>query len=231
MKFWNRLFLSIPLILTCFISCIGEDIVEDTIDPTLRIDNPLISLAIGETHQFEATYLNSIGQEENVNLVWTSSDSTIMSISESGLAMALQEGEVTITVRINSETETVVTRNIFQIGDGTVLDSQEKMGVIKTTSSYELTGDFVMTTENFGNNIRISIADNYRASTALPGLYLYLTNNPNSIENAYEVGPVMVFDGAHDYSISSQVVTLNQYGYLLYWCKPFSVKVGEGKIN
>ncbi|WP_025741168.1 Ig-like domain-containing protein [Aquimarina pacifica] len=231
MRATNSRFLLMTLIFACFVSCIGEDIIEDTIDPILRIDNPLISLAVGETHQFEATYLNNIGQEENVTFLWTSSDDTIISINELGLATALKEGEAIISVRINDETENAITRNTLQVSTGTVLDNDIKTGVIKTTSSYELTGDFMITEQSTQDNIRISISDNYSASTALPGLYLYLTNNPNSIENAFEVGPVTVFSGAHVYDISDQEVGINQYGYLLYWCKPFSVKVGEGKIN
>nr|HQU58856.1 hypothetical protein [Saprospiraceae bacterium] len=75
----------------------------------------------------------------------------------------------------------------------------------------------------------LEIADNYRASTSLPGLYLYLTNNPATVNNALEVGKVAVFDGAHSYHISG--VGINDYDYLLYWCKPFSVKVGDGEMQ
>ena len=67
------------------------------------------------------------------------------------------------------------------------------------------------------------------ACSSLPGLYLYLTNNPNTINGAQEVGEVTIFSGAHSYSIPN--TGINEYNYLLYWCKPFSVKVGEGKIN
>ena len=66
-------------------------------------------------------------------------------------------------------------------------------------------------------------------ATSLPGLYVYLTNNPSTVNNAYEIGRVETFNGAHSYRISG--VGLNEYDYLLYWCKPFSVKVGDGEIK
>ena len=71
--------------------------------------------------------------------------------------------------------------------------------------------------------------DDYQASTSLPGLYVYLTNNPATANNAFEIGRVEIFNGAHSYRISG--VGLNEYDYLLYWCKPFSVKVGDGEIR
>lgn len=78
-------------------------------------------------------------------------------------------------------------------------------------------------------NLDVSIKNNYRASTSLPGLYVYLSNNPNSINGAKEIGRVRIFNGAHNYQISN--TGINDYKYILYWCKPFSVKVGHGEIN
>ena len=64
---------------------------------------------------------------------------------------------------------------------------------------------------------------------SLPGLYAYLTNNPSTVNNAFEIGRVETFSGAHSYRISG--VGLNDYDDLLYWCKPFSVKVGDGEME
>ena len=67
------------------------------------------------------------------------------------------------------------------------------------------------------------------ADDGLPGLYVYLSNNPNSVSGALEIGPVEVFEGAHDYTISGLDITT--YAYVLYFCKPFNVKVGHGDIE
>lgn len=42
------------LIATLFISCVGEDIVDDFVTPELRIENPLLSLGINESYTFKA---------------------------------------------------------------------------------------------------------------------------------------------------------------------------------
>ncbi len=72
-----------------------------------------------------------------------------------------------------------------------------KSGATVTTSSYVLTGDFTLSEIQNSKNLDLQIAENYQASTSLPGLYLYLSNNPNSINGALEVRPVSTFNGAH----------------------------------
>lgn len=115
------------------------------------------------------------------------------------------------------------------LGIGEALDeviSETKQGTLGSTSSYTLAGDFVLTKD--GNNLNLSFADNYRADTSLPGLYVYLSNNPNSIASAFEIASVTTFTGAHDYTIPN--AGLNDYVFVLYFCKPFNVKVGHGQI-
>ncbi|AXT61043.1 hypothetical protein D1816_12020 [Aquimarina sp. AD10] len=222
----------LQIILVSFISCVGEDIVEDRVDVVLRIDNPLTSLAMGETHKFEATYLNNIGQEENVDFIWSSSDTNIVDINTStGLATALKEGTAIISVTTIGNVENEIIQSTLQITNETIIDNPSRSGKIVTTSSYVLTGDFVLEAISDQNLIRLSISDNYNASTSLPGLYIYLTNNPNTTNGAFEIGPVQVFNGSHSYDISADEVQLNQYSHVLYFCKPFNVKVGEGEIN
>ena len=111
--------------------------------------------------------------------------------------------------------------------DGIVVAPQFFEGQIRTTSSYALEGNFRL--EHNGTQLILSINDSYRASSSLPGLYLYLTNNPNSPEDGYEVGAVSVFSGAHSYTLPASI-GLMDYKYLLYWCKPFRVKVGDAQI-
>jgi len=215
-------------------SCIGEDIRQDEISVELRILNPTESIAVSGTYKFNTSFFNSIGEIDNSNtVVWSSSNEAVATIDATGLLSALTAGTTTITAQIEDGT-TIITETALPIT--VTLESTEtdtppanKSGTITTTSSYRLEGDFTITEIENTNNILISIADNYTATTSLPGLYIYLSNNPNSINGALELGAVTVFNGAHTYNVSN--TNINNYTYILYWCKPFGVKVGEGKIN
>ncbi|CAM1372732.1 Ig-like domain-containing protein [Tenacibaculum xiamenense] len=200
-----------------------------TVNPVgeiMSINNPIEELTVGDTHQYTATYTNNIGQNENVTVTWSSSDDTIASIDTQGLVTAKNAGEVTIKASYtNTNGQEVSDMDAFNVQVGQI---NTKTGTIRTTSSYQLTGTFTLSEIPGTNDLELKINDDYRASTALPGLYLYMTNNPNTVANAREIQKVAVFSGSHTYIISN--AGINDFSHLLYWCKPFSVKVGDGEI-
>ncbi len=208
--------------------CIKDDFVNDTTDPVLRITTNVDTLALGTTFQFAEMYLNNIGIEEQVAARWSSSDETVISISNDGLATALELGSSTISVQYDDDEGLPLSDDVLvHVGETMSTSTQIFNGNIATTSSYLLEGDFTFSED--GSGVLLEFASNYKASTALPGLYVYLSNNRNSIANAFEIGVVETFNGAHSYDVSN--VGINDYSYLVYFCKPFNVKVGDGVIN
>ncbi len=208
------------------VSCINDDFINDTVEPQLRITSTVQELGVGDQFQFEKVYLNNVGQEEIVDAFWTSSNPTILSITEDGLATAISGGEVqvavTTTIDGNQLTETIP----VIVGEETIAAANSISGEIVTTTFYDLQGSFTLTQE--GDDLFLDIADNYEATSALPGFYIYLSNNRNSIAGAKEIGEVTVFEGAHNYTIPD--TGLNEYAFIVYYCKPFNVKVGEAVL-
>lgn len=217
------------IIVFIFSSCIGEDYVDDFVEPTIRINNPITGIQISDSHPYSATYLNHIGQPEDAEVIWSTSDPSIVTINDQGVAMAIAEGEATISVSVVIEGNTLTAEDTIRISVDPVENNMESNGdgTIATTSAYTLEGTFALRADR--GSLILSFNADYKASSSLPGLYLYLSNNPNSVNGALEVGAVTVFEGVHSYVIED--VGLNEYQYLLYWCKPFNVKVGEGLIN
>jgi hypothetical protein len=214
------------------LSCIKTDLVNDRVDPKIFISNPLSSLENGKTHSFEVNYFNYVGKEiENPDVTWNSSDPSILAITGDGVATGMNLGMATVTASLTTTEESLIitNSNLVTVSMSTIEDPVRFEGTIITTSSYLLEGSYILETQD-NDVIRLSLGDDYEASTALPGLYIYLGNNPNSITDAYEIGPVTVFQGAHFYDLP-QTISIYDYSYILYWCKPFSVKVGEGQIQ
>jgi hypothetical protein len=209
--------------------CIGDDIIEDRVDPVVRIANAIDTLKNGTSYQFEASFFDQVGKEEMIDLNWSSSDENNISISETGLATALQTGNSLITVDgLAPSGEQVSDEILVTVGDETIISVSERTGMLQSTSSYELTGDFLLKEE--GGVLKLSFTENYKASTALPGLYIYLTNNPSTNVGAFEIGAVTDYDGVHSYELPNSI-SLMDYEYVLYFCKPFNVKVGDGQFN
>lgn len=209
-------------------SCIKDDFIDDRVDPIVRIINKLDTLGVGSEHVYEGLYLSDAGLEEDVSLQWRSTNPFVVTIdSETGLAEGLVLGESTIIAERLEEGLLISDSSQVVVGENTVMQILEpRSGTIATTSSYLLTGDFIL--EADGDGLQLIFEENYAASTSLPGLYVYLTNNPNSRIGALEIGAVSTFSGAHSYFISN--TTLDDYSYVLYYCAPFNVKVGDGAI-
>jgi len=211
------------------IGCIGEDIVLDEVDPVVQFTNPISSLEVNTFYQFEYMFLDNVGAAvEPTNVIWTSSDETLLTVDDIGLVRGLNNGSVTLSISAMRNELAADTSITFEItGDPTTSTLTERLGSVQTTSSYVLKGDFTLTVDV--DDLLLTFGSDYEADSGLPGLYVYLTNNPNTIAGAYEIGAVTTFSGAHEYRINS--TDLFDYNYVLYYCKPFNVKVGHGNIQ
>ncbi len=212
------------ILLVLLTACIGQDI--DPSQPDLQIMNAVSQIETESMHQF--TYSFSVAFEmEPESISWTSSNPSILAVDQTGLAFSgTQSGTATISATAHMDDFEVTDQVSVEVTE-VITEPTDKEGTIATTSSYTLTGDFTLT-EN-GNQLLLDFAANYEADSSLPGLYVYLSNSTTSSANALEIGPVTVFSGEHSYDISG--AGLNDYQYVLYFCKPFNVKVGHGEIT
>ena len=215
---------------TAFVSCIQDDLIEDFVEPVLRLINTPSEIEINTEAQLTFNYFNNVGASASITPTWTSSDTDIITVSTEGKINAIAEGNATITISYKDDANDLTESRLITVVSTPVDEPTEpdsKDGSISTTSSYKLQGDFQI---NKGDGeIIITFNANYSASRALPGLFVYLSNNRNSTANALEIAAVEVFDGAHEYRIPN--VGLEDFSHLLYFCKPFNVKVGDGEIE
>ena len=90
-----------------------------------------------------------------------------------------------------------------------------------------LQGNFELTEEN--ERLKLSIDETYKASSALPIFFIYLTSIPTTTANAYEVGVAIILEGVHEFIIEDWIA-INDYSHILYFYKPFNVKIGNGEF-
>lgn len=208
-------------------ACIKDDFIDDFVETELRITTVVESIALGSDFQFDYAYFNNVGQKETVDVVWTSSNPEILSITPDGFAQANVTGEAIITIVTTDEDGEKSNSIVVTVGFETIESTASIVGQIVTTSFYVLEGSFQLSAD--GSDLKLEIGEDYEASSSLPGLYVYLSNNKNSIGNAKEISDVKVFKGAHSYTIKNTELT--DFKYIVYYCKPFNVKVGEASLK
>ena len=205
-------------------SCIGTDIVDDYVEARVSINNPIQSLKVDNSYQFMATYLNNIGAPELAGFQWESSDENVLQIDNEGNVLGLKKGESTITVSAHDVSDSLV----LSISDTTIGSVNERIAVLKTVSTYPLGGNAIL--KRAGGKTILEFDESFNTTSALPGLYVYLTNNVSTINNAFEVAKVKEFTGAQSYELEEDI-SITKYDFVLFYCKPFLVPVGNGELK
>lgn len=214
---------------TLLASCVGDDYIEDRVDPIIKISNPLQSIAQDTTIKLEYSFKNNIGIEEIIEVEWNSENEEIATVDLEGTLTSLVKGNTIISVRASFEGQPVADFFELEVSEETVVEEvpTSRTGSLMPSSFYDLEGSFSLEERN--ESLLLTLDANYNADTGLPGLYVYLSNNPNSINGAKEIGKVLEFSGEHTYEIEN--TDLFDFSHVLYFCKPFNVKVGDGALS
>ena len=192
-----------------------------SIDPSLRLLSFAQFLSVGEQFQFTADLLASDGTvDETAAISWSSSDASVLSLDENGLATANTSGSVVVTIssgELNKSLEVTIEGGEIAARSGSL------MGI-----GYDIEGDFTLEQDENGDFILTIM--NYRPDG--PGPYFYFTNQNNNINNGLKLG---VAGTAGNVTINvSQIdpnIEINTYNYLMVWCEPFNVRLGVGAFE
>ena len=108
-----------------FLSCIGTDVTDDFVEPTIHIVSPqIISIKVGQQFQFSVKYFDTSGKlVETPNFKWTVIPEDAMIIDNNGLGIATKSTEATLSVRIETTLGSVIFDSTsFSILDTIVID-------------------------------------------------------------------------------------------------------------
>jgi len=124
-------------------SCIGTDYLDDPKDPAILTNTTSTSLEIGRTYQIEATYYyNMWVADESAQLLWTSNNPNIATVSQNGLVTGITKGQTRIVILYPGEDTTSVTVNV--VGD--VNDVSEVL-ISSASSSLDVGADMQLSLE------------------------------------------------------------------------------------
>ncbi len=201
------------------------------IDPnqvtSLQITAPDNTLTVGETTQFSFMAFNANGtalDNAGLNPQWFSSSSAVLSIDANGLASAQNNG----TAQIRADLDGVLSNIVFvAVQDSTV--SESRTGTFQGLNGYTVRGDVTVRNPSNQNNLVIETAANFFSQSG-PGLYIYLSNNANNANGGIEVAPLQANSGVSTYQVP-EGVGIDDYNFVLVFCKPFGLPFGAASLN
>ena len=139
------LLLSVSLVTVVFTSCEGGDNSDDVVAvASITLDQPTLTLAVGEDYTLVATVLPENATDKAV--AWTSSSDAIATVSD-GKVIAIAEGTATITAKASNQTAdcVVIVTKPLPVGEGVEIN-----GVVWATRNVDAVGTFAAKPEDTG---------------------------------------------------------------------------------
>lgn len=200
-------------------------IVESTaeiimIPEEVRITKFTSTMNVGDDFTFEAIYFNTSGlPDESVQITWSSSDNSVISISSNGIATSEMAGMSTIIASSGSVMNNVTVESV-------TAQSQERTVTLQGVSGYDISGMGTLKIVNGSVTLELE-----GVKLDGPGPYFYLSNSSNNVNNGLNLGKSTA--GSVNINVSSvnSEVTLNQYDYVAVWCEPFGIMLGIGELS
>jgi hypothetical protein len=178
------------------------------------------TLAVGEEIQLMVSVENINGEALTGRTIeWFSENSSLISVSDKGIVMRLEEG----VVDIHAKSEHVKS-NILTFGN--------RAGTFISSGGYKAEGVATLYVKN--EILFLQLSDDFETSFAL-GTFVYLANATNGAEvktSGLEVAQITT-NGAKVFNLSAikPGIGLFDYQYVVILCKPATVSFGYAKMN
>lgn len=190
------------------------------------ITAPKTTIDLGEQLQLTATAFNFLDEEidSTTPVTWTVDNTSIATVSTSGVLEGLQKGEVKVTATIDGISSQPIT---IQVGPA------ELIAMFKGNGGYHAEGTAMLTKDENGDII-LSLGNDFKTDFAL-GTYIYLSNSTSGSATksaGLELGEITT-NGAVEFNVTAAepATTLYSYQYVIVLCKPAAITFGFADFN
>ena len=195
-----------------------------------------VTLQLGGTQQYDATVSDQHGNPMSVDVVWSSSDETVVTVDESGLATAISAGTATITASVESVSGTatviveapVVTSIQLTPVESTLQPgaTQQYVATVRDQNGNPMSANLIWSS----SNENVARVDQSGLATAISAGTATITasvgsvsgNATMTVEAPPEVGVVLVSAG------DSHSCAVNEAGVAFCWGLGSSGQLGNG---
>ena len=187
----------------------------------VTITNSPTELSIGDVLQLEVELRATNGTLLTDKVVtWESSNPEVCSISDEGLATALTNGVTQIIASSEGLSSLPFT---LMVGS----DALSRSGTFQGLNGYSVAGTAVL--ERSADQASVQLESDFQSQSG-PGLYLYLSPNPNNVNGGINLGSLQATSGAQTYALPTNA-NPDDFDYVLVYCQPFGVPFGTAHLE
>jgi hypothetical protein len=179
-------------------------------------------ITVGGTLQFTAVARNLNGDIfSGKTFTWRSSDVTIATVNNSGLATGLIAGEVNIIAMVDGIASPAARLAVL----GT---SRSGIFTRNPNSSYNVSGAATLEQQPNGSLV-LRFGSNFSSSSG-PGLEVFLSTTNTVGANSRNLGRLQRTSGEQSYNVPAGI-TLTTYNWVIIHCVPFNVTFGYAQLR
>lgn len=195
-------------------------VIQDTSSvASIEITSDTNQINIRQELQFSVVVKNINGTPLiGSHVTWSSLDLAVATINSGGLATGLSAGSSKITASAGNAVSNEISLLVSQAM------TTSRSGVFSGANGYRVTGNVEMNT--VGSGLVLEFADNFSSQSG-PGLYIYLSN---STTGGVEIAKLPQQSRSFTVNLPSNI-SIDDYDYVLIWCKPFGVSFGTAQLN
>lgn len=185
-------------------------------------------------------FTNFKALEQDVPIIWTSSDTSILEIDENGNIAPIEKGSVTVTATVANDftdkDEDISASINIEVSEETVVVIAPEpepqativaMGSFLGLTGYSAAGGFEIAEE--AETSTVQFTPNFDTGS-VPDLVLYLSNSIQTNAGALLISDKVSNSGAQIFTLPEGANQLD-YQYVLLYCRAFNVPVGFAKIE
>lgn len=183
------------------------------------------TLEIGASLPLTAKAYTGSNQEMPSPVVtWSSSDTTVLTITSEGLAFGLKAGTALVTATVEGISSLPLSLQVLPAG------GLSRTGVFSGNMGYSVTGS--ATLQQTGADISLILGSDFAASNG-PQLGVFLATTASgglNSQNSIKLANLASTTGMQTYNVPSGV-GLTDYNFVVIYCIPFNVRFGTAPLN
>ncbi len=155
----------------------------------------------------------------NANIIWTSDDETVATVSDEGVVQVLDAGTATLTATVDGidSPDFVLTTRV---------ENNSRVATFQK-AAHDISGTGTLQVNSEGR-LEVVFSDDFSVDDG-PGLEVFLSNSQTPNQTSINLGSLKSTSGSQTYAVPNSVM-IDDFEWVIVHCVPYNVVFGRGQF-